>query len=96
MGGGRNPHREEQVKGLNVVALAHGKGAIRENSGRTLVRELVAELLRLELTGEQRDKVSQLSASYEATFGDAGDAPQPEGNEDAGRHGFRVVGGIYM
>ena len=40
MGGGRNPHREEQVKGLNVVALAHGKAAIRENSGRPLVREL--------------------------------------------------------
>ena len=53
-------------------------------------------LLRLELTAEQRDKVSQLSASYEATFGDAGDAPQPEGNEDAGRHGFALVGGIYI
>ena len=50
MGGGRNPHREEQVKGLNNVALAHGKAAIRENSGRPLVRDLVAELLRLELT----------------------------------------------
>ena len=53
-------------------------------------------LLRLELTAEQRDKVSQLSASYEATFGDAGDAPQPEGNEDAGRHGFALVGGSYI
>ena len=48
--GGRNPHREEQVKGLSDVALAHGKAAIRENSGRPLVRDLVTELLRLELT----------------------------------------------
>ena len=50
----------------------------------------------LELTAEQRDKVSQLSASYEATFGEAGDGPQPEANEDAGRHGFRLVGGTYI
>ena len=82
MWGGRNPHREEQVKGLNVVALAHGKAAIRENSGRPLVRDLVAELLRLELTAVQRDKVSQLSASYEASFGEAGEGPQPEANEE--------------
>ena len=82
MGGGRNPHREEQVKGLNNVALAHGKAAIRENSGRPLVRDLVAELLRLELIAVQRDKVSQLSASYEASFGEAGEGPQPEANEE--------------
>ena len=96
MGGGRNPHREEQVKGLNVVALAHGKAAIRETAGRPLVRDLVAELLRLELTAAQRDKVSQLSASYEASFGEAGEGPQPEANEDAGRQGFSLVGGIHI
>ena len=32
----------EQVKGLNDVALAHGKGSVRENSGRPLVRALIA------------------------------------------------------
>ena len=83
MGGGRNPHREEQVKGLNNVALAHGKAAIRENSGRPLVRDLVAELLRLELIAVQRDKVSQLSASYEASFGEAGEGPQPRSQRGA-------------
>ena len=42
MGGGRNPLREEQVKGLNVGALAHGTAAVLKNSGRPLVRDLVA------------------------------------------------------
>eukprot|EP00435_Cladocopium_sp_Y103_P001727 s4552_g1.t1 len=92
MGGGRNAHREEQVKGLNAVASAHGAGTIRENAGRSLVRGLVAELLALELTQEQRDKVSQHSASYEASFGEAAEEPQPEANEDAGRQGFRLAG----
>ena len=88
MGGGRNAHREEQVKGLNAVALAHGTAAVRENAGRPLVRDLVAELLGLGLTAAERDKVSQLSAAYEASF-EAGGGPEPEAeaNEDGGRQG---------
>eukprot|EP00435_Cladocopium_sp_Y103_P025703 s2710_g6.t1 len=53
---------------------------------------LVAELLALELTQEQRDKVSQHSASYEASFGEAGEEPQFEANDDAGNQGVGSVG----
>ena len=38
----------------------------------------------------------QASQVAHVHVGEAGDGPQPEANEDAGRHGFRLVGGIYI